>query len=291
MLSKELAKKMVLVHPPEPRKNLLLASPSEGVYIGKTRFLHTPVFWDPRKLINPHIAILGITGSGKSLNKDETVIVRIDGRVKLIKIGQFVDELILKSQVVSTIDDLEGIPEPNVEVFSFDYKLKASWCKVLFAGRKPAPANQYHFETASGRKVTTTGDHNLVVLRDSKILMVKSTEVNTGDYVPLPRQIKYDGNIGNINLIEILNSNDIFVSGANNLAALAHSNIKNQPIDLKYDKYLRFYKFGRSIPLKYFKQLISHYSNCNLTKLYVKATKSKKMRITFKIDIMMIRII
>lgn len=66
MLSKELAKKMVLVHPPEPRKNLLLASPSEGVYIGKTRFLHTPVFWDPRKLINPHIAILGITGSGKS---------------------------------------------------------------------------------------------------------------------------------------------------------------------------------------------------------------------------------
>ncbi len=66
MLSKEVARKMILVHPPEPRKDLLLSAPSDGVYIGKTRFLRTPVFWDPSKLINPHIAILGITGAGKS---------------------------------------------------------------------------------------------------------------------------------------------------------------------------------------------------------------------------------
>lgn len=28
--------------------------------------MHTPVFWNPDKLVNPHIAIIGITGSGKS---------------------------------------------------------------------------------------------------------------------------------------------------------------------------------------------------------------------------------
>jgi len=66
LLSKELARKMILVHPPEPRKELLLSKPSNGVYVGKTRFLRTPVFWNPIKLINPHIAVLGITGSGKS---------------------------------------------------------------------------------------------------------------------------------------------------------------------------------------------------------------------------------
>lgn len=66
MLSRELARKMIIVHPPEPRKELLLSEPDKGVYIGKTRYLSTPVFWDPRKLINPHIAIVGITGSGKS---------------------------------------------------------------------------------------------------------------------------------------------------------------------------------------------------------------------------------
>jgi len=66
MLSKEIARKMILVHPPEPRKDLLLSGPSAGVFIGKTRFLHTPVFWNSAKLINPHLAIIGITGSGKS---------------------------------------------------------------------------------------------------------------------------------------------------------------------------------------------------------------------------------
>lgn len=66
MLSKEIAKRMLLVHPPEPRKDMLLSMPSAGVYIGRTRFLRTPVFWDPSKMINPHIAVIGITGSGKS---------------------------------------------------------------------------------------------------------------------------------------------------------------------------------------------------------------------------------
>ena len=66
LLSKELAKRMILVHPPEPRKELLLAPPGDGIYLGKTRYLGTPVFWDPKKLINPHVAIVGITGSGKS---------------------------------------------------------------------------------------------------------------------------------------------------------------------------------------------------------------------------------
>ena len=66
MLSKELARRMIFLHPPEPRKELLLSMPGEGIYLGKTRFLHTPVFWDHRKLINPHIAVVGITGAGKS---------------------------------------------------------------------------------------------------------------------------------------------------------------------------------------------------------------------------------
>lgn len=66
LLTKELAGRLPLIHPPEPRKDLLLSAPSEGVYIGKTRFLKSPVFWDPSKLVNPHLAIIGITGSGKS---------------------------------------------------------------------------------------------------------------------------------------------------------------------------------------------------------------------------------
>jgi hypothetical protein len=36
------------------------------VYVGRTKFLRVPFFWNPEKLVNPHICVLGTTGSGKS---------------------------------------------------------------------------------------------------------------------------------------------------------------------------------------------------------------------------------
>ncbi|MFA5412118.1 MAG: ATP-binding protein [Candidatus Micrarchaeia archaeon] len=62
----DLSKRLFLVHPPEPRPDSLISSVNEGIYIGKTRWLNVPVFWNFKKLINPHVAIVGITGSGKS---------------------------------------------------------------------------------------------------------------------------------------------------------------------------------------------------------------------------------
>jgi len=65
-LTSQTAQRLFLVHPPEPTPDLLLSDPSEGLYIGKTRWLNVPVFWNYKKLINSHIAIVGITGAGKS---------------------------------------------------------------------------------------------------------------------------------------------------------------------------------------------------------------------------------
>ncbi|MCK4318955.1 ATP-binding protein [Candidatus Micrarchaeota archaeon] len=65
-LTSDIARRFFLVHPPEPRKDLLISGVTEGVYLGKTRWLNVPVFWNYNKLINPHMAIVGITGSGKS---------------------------------------------------------------------------------------------------------------------------------------------------------------------------------------------------------------------------------
>lgn len=66
VLSGELASRDFMVRPPEPSPQLLVSNPSESVYIGKTGMLHVPFFWNPRKLVNPHLCVVGITGSGKS---------------------------------------------------------------------------------------------------------------------------------------------------------------------------------------------------------------------------------
>jgi DNA helicase HerA-like ATPase len=44
----------------------LFSNPTESVYIGRTAFLRIPFCWNPSKLVNPHICVVGITGSGKS---------------------------------------------------------------------------------------------------------------------------------------------------------------------------------------------------------------------------------
>ncbi|MCX8197707.1 MAG: ATP-binding protein [Candidatus Micrarchaeota archaeon] len=66
VLSGQLASRNILLRPPEPDPKILVSRPSSSIYIGKTLFCRVPFFWDPRKLVNPHLCVVGITGSGKS---------------------------------------------------------------------------------------------------------------------------------------------------------------------------------------------------------------------------------
>jgi hypothetical protein len=65
-LSGQMAARDFLFRPPEPSSEMLLSSPKESVYIGKTKYLGVPFFWNSKKLINPHLCVVGTTGSGKS---------------------------------------------------------------------------------------------------------------------------------------------------------------------------------------------------------------------------------
>ena len=53
-------------HPPEPPASILIHPPDKGIYIGQTRIFNVPFYWNPDLLVNPHIVVVGITGSGKS---------------------------------------------------------------------------------------------------------------------------------------------------------------------------------------------------------------------------------
>ncbi|MCX6771377.1 MAG: ATP-binding protein [Candidatus Micrarchaeota archaeon] len=66
VLSGQMASRDFLFRPPEPSPGLLLSPPSESVYVGRTKYLGVPFFWNSKKLINPHLCVVGTTGSGKS---------------------------------------------------------------------------------------------------------------------------------------------------------------------------------------------------------------------------------
>ena len=66
VMSNELAKRVILSRPPEPPHEYLLNDPTNSVFIGITKMFSVTFTWTFANLTNPHIAVVGITGAGKS---------------------------------------------------------------------------------------------------------------------------------------------------------------------------------------------------------------------------------
>ncbi len=66
IMSNEVAKRAFLSRPPEPPANVLISNPFQAIYVGNTSIFKVPFNWSFMNLANPHIAVFGITGSGKS---------------------------------------------------------------------------------------------------------------------------------------------------------------------------------------------------------------------------------
>ncbi|MGC9099194.1 MAG: ATP-binding protein [Candidatus Micrarchaeia archaeon] len=66
IMSNELAKRVFISKPPEPPATYLLNDPTNAIFIGLTKIFRVPFTWTFANLTNPHMAIVGITGAGKS---------------------------------------------------------------------------------------------------------------------------------------------------------------------------------------------------------------------------------
>jgi len=66
IMSNELAERVFISKPPEPPANYLLNDPTNAIFLGLTKIFNVPFTWTFANLTNPHIAVVGITGAGKS---------------------------------------------------------------------------------------------------------------------------------------------------------------------------------------------------------------------------------
>jgi hypothetical protein len=66
VMNNEIARRVFLSRPPEPPTEFLFGDPTNSVFIGMTKIFGSPFSWSFQNLTNPHIAVVGITGAGKS---------------------------------------------------------------------------------------------------------------------------------------------------------------------------------------------------------------------------------
>ncbi len=230
----------------------------KGILYGINRHNSSLVLFDRFSLENYNSITFAKSGAGKSVKGSEPVLIRKNGSISLEKIGPLVEKTIRKQGKTKLDGEMEGVVDPGFEVWSFDKELKGSWSKVSVAARKDAPNIYYSFKTKSGREITTTEDHNMLVLRDGRVNVAKSTEIKEGEFVPLPRAVSFSENSPiKLNLLDFFkNEPRMYVTGVADIIARIHKAYSREAIDVKYDAYLPMYKKGRRVPLEFFNKLL-----------------------------------
>lgn len=159
---------------------------NEGVLYGMNEHNESLIIFDRFSLENANTLVMG-----KSLAAWEPVLVRRNGIEQLKPIGEVVENEITNHGITNKDDELEGVDNPSLEVFSFGKNLTGGWSKVSLAARKPFSRRErlYTITTKSGRKITVTADHCLVALRGGRIEAVRGRDIKIGEAVPIPRQL------------------------------------------------------------------------------------------------------
>lgn len=152
--------------------------------------------------------LLGVTGSGKSVTGDTPALIEEDGRQKRVTVGTFIDRLFEQNQPFSEFlggTEVLDTKKKGIRVFSFSPVTgKTSWCSVTQATRHKSPERLFKIMTQCGRSVTVTGDHNFYFLRNGTITLGQTSDMKTGDYVPLPKNMPEP--IESIDSVEIANT-------------------------------------------------------------------------------------
>ncbi len=132
-------------------------------------------------------------GAGNSVPYDEPVLVKIGNRIAVKKMGEVIDPIIEKG-----FEERQGAQcsrdAGDLEALSFDpTSLKVSFRRVEEVYRHPSPVVLFRVKTSSGRSVSVTRDHNLFVMRNGRLELLRTGEVKVGDHVPIPRKVNLKG--------------------------------------------------------------------------------------------------
>lgn len=146
----------------------------------------------------PHQVLLGVTGSGKSVVKNTSTIVKYpNGKIVNRNIGELIDEIFtkFKSKIKiingSELIFLKDLPrEFRFNTYSFDPVSKGQyWKPVTQLVRHNSPDTLYKVTTICGREIIVTGDHNFFVLRNGKLTLSDTATLSTNDFFPIPLSI------------------------------------------------------------------------------------------------------
>ena len=140
-----------------------------------------------------------------SLKNSDKVVVKINNKIKSIKIGELVDNMMeLKGSF--KINDSEVLPLNDIEVYapSINENEEIQWQRVVEFSRHKTDKKLIKLTTASGRQITATDNHSFVIRKENKILPVVGTVLKKGDRIPVINKFITDSPIKEIRISDVV---------------------------------------------------------------------------------------
>ncbi len=173
-----------------------------------------------------HQTLLGVTGSGKSIGYDDPLylVEKVDGqsRAKIVKAGPFIDALIESVPHLNGPSETERYACADGAFFTHSFDPSTGIASDTAVGallRHNAPDTMYRLTTQCGRAVTLTGDHNLWVLRDGHLTLIRTEEVLETDQIPTPEFVSSDEDMRVLDVLPYLADTGLSVFAEDAIAA------------------------------------------------------------------------
>lgn len=137
----------------------------------------------------------------------EEIMCEVDGKVKVIPIGQMIDDLLRNGS------NIQHIPENRTEYMSLrsgfripscDRNGNTKWYKIEAVTRHLPVGDLVKVRTRSGREVTATQSKSFLVWNEHEFIATQGSDIKVGDIVPVTKSLERP------NIVETLNLRDIF---------------------------------------------------------------------------------
>ncbi|WP_064496646.1 DNA polymerase domain-containing protein [Methanocaldococcus jannaschii] len=126
-----------------------------------------------------------------SILPDEYLTIIEEDGIKVVKIGEYIDDLMRKHKDKIKFSGISEILETkNLKTFSFDkITKKCEIKKVKALIRHPYFGKAYKIKLRSGRTIKVTRGHSLFKYENGKIVEVKGDDVRFGDLIVVPKKL------------------------------------------------------------------------------------------------------
>jgi len=134
---------------------------------------------------------IGEPGTQMSVAYEERVTVKSQNKIKIVKIGEFIDKIVEKKINYIKNEDTEVCGLNNAELFvpALSQNEKMEWKKVTAVSRHKSPEKLLRIRTRSGRQITATPYHSFVIRKNNNLTPVAGSKLKIGDRIPVARKI------------------------------------------------------------------------------------------------------